>query len=77
MLRIYRYLVMASAVLLFLALVLIAWFNHQQATRDLVEMATKHNIAIDRVLSNTIWSHHKDYLSAARNMDADALRSRP
>jgi signal transduction histidine kinase len=76
MLRIYRYLVMASAVLLFLALVLIAWFYHQQATRDLVEMATRHNIAIDRVLSNTIWSHYEDYFSATENMDGDSLRSR-
>ena len=68
---------MASAVLLFLALVLIAWFYNQQATRNLVEMTTKHNIAVDRILSNAVWSRYKDYLSAAENMDGDTLRSRP
>ena len=51
MLRMYRYLAIASAVFLLLALVLIAWFYNQQATRDLVEMTTKHNIAVDRILS--------------------------
>lgn len=77
MLRIYRYLVMASAALLFLALMLIAWFYHYQATRDLVEMATRHNIAINRILSNTIWSHYEDFLSATGNIDGKTLRSRP
>ena len=77
MLKIYRYLALASAVLLFLALVLIAWFYNQQATRDLVEMTTKHNIAVDRILSNAIWSRHKTYLSASTNMDGDMLRSQP
>jgi signal transduction histidine kinase len=77
MLRIYRYLALASAVLLFLSLVLIAWFYNQQATRDLVGMAARHNIAIDRILSNTIWAHYQDHLAAAEHMHADALREHP
>jgi hypothetical protein len=77
MLRMYRYLAIASAVLLLQALVLIAWFYNQQATRDLVEMTTKQNIAVDRILSNTIWSRYEDYIAEAKNMDGDALRSRP
>ncbi|MHA1553048.1 MAG: ATP-binding protein [Alphaproteobacteria bacterium] len=77
MLRIYRYLALASAVLLFLSLVLIAWFYHHQATRDLVRMATGHSIAVDRILSNTIWSHYQDHLAAAEQMHADALRAHP
>ncbi len=77
MLKIYRYLAMASAVLLFLALVLIAWFYNHQATRDLVEIAARHNIAIDRILANTIWSQHRDHLAAAENMSGDTLRAHP
>jgi signal transduction histidine kinase len=77
MLKIYRYLATASAVLLFLALMLIVWFYNQQATRDLVDMAAKHSIAVDRMLSNTIWSHYQDHFAAAENMSRDALRSHP
>jgi signal transduction histidine kinase len=77
MLMIYRYLSMASAVLLFAALVLIAWFYNQQATRDLVEMTARHNVAIDRILSNTIWSHYQDHLAAAETMSGGALRAHP
>jgi signal transduction histidine kinase len=77
MLRLYRYLAIASAALLLLALVLIAWFYNHNATRDLVQMTTKHNIAVDRVLSNAIWSRYQDYLAAAENMDGDTLRARP
>lgn len=77
MLKLYRYLAMASAVILFMALVLIAWFYHQQATRDLIAMANKHIIAVDRMLSNTVWSAYKDYLSTANDLDGTALRSRP
>jgi signal transduction histidine kinase len=77
MLKIYRYLAMASAALLFVALVLIGWFYHQQATRDLVEMTTRHSIAVDRILSNTIWSHYRDHLAAAETMSGDTLRTHP
>jgi signal transduction histidine kinase len=75
MLRIYRYLALASAVLLFLALVLIAWFYNQQATRDLVGMASRHSVAIDKILSNTIWARYQDHLAAAEDMNRDTLRS--
>ena len=77
MLRTYQYLAKASAVLLSLALVLIAWFYNHQATGGLVAMTTRHNIAVDRILSNTIWSHYQDYLTAAETMTGDALRTHP
>ena len=77
MLMISRYLSMASAALLLVALVLIAWFYNQQATRGLVEMTTRHNIAVDRILSNTIWSHYRDHLAAAETMSGDTLRTHP
>jgi len=77
MLMIYRYLSMASAVLLLAALVLIAWFYNQQATRDLIEMTNRHHIAVDRILSNTIWSHYRDHLTAAETMSGGALRAHP
>lgn len=76
MLKIYRYLATASAVLLILAIMLVAWFYNQQATRDLVEMATKHSIAIDKILSRVIWSRYEDFLLSAQEMDTETLRSR-
>lgn len=76
MLKIYRYLATASAALLLLALVLVAWFYNQQATRDLVEMATRHSIAIDKILSRVIWSRYEGFLLSAGEMEADALRAR-
>ncbi|MHA1108116.1 MAG: sensor histidine kinase [Alphaproteobacteria bacterium] len=60
---------------MFLALVLIAWFYNQQATRDLVSMASRHSVAMDRVLSNTIWGRYHDHLAAAEHMDPNSLRS--
>jgi signal transduction histidine kinase len=77
MLKIYHYLSLASAVLLFVTLILITWFYNQQATRDLVDMAARHNIAVDRILSNTIWSHYRDHLTKAENMSGGALRAHP
>lgn len=77
MLRIYRYLASASAIVLFLALAMVAWFYHQQAVRDLTEMSAKHNIGIDRILLNTIWNRYGNYIAATRNLDADGLRARP
>jgi signal transduction histidine kinase len=74
---IYRYLALASAALLMLAMALIAWFYHHQAVRDLVSMAASHSIAIDRMLTNTVWPRHGAYLSSARDLDAEALRARP
>jgi signal transduction histidine kinase len=74
---IYRYLAMASAFLLIATMGLIAWFYHKESTRDLVDMTARHNVAIDRILSNTIWAQYDDYLLAAGDIDAETLRSRP
>ena len=68
---------LASAALLLVALVLIAWFYNQQATRSLVEMTTRHNIAVDRILSNIVWSHYWDHFAVAETMSADTLRTHP
>ncbi len=77
MLRINRYLALASAIVLLLALAMVAWFYHQQAVRDLTEMSAKHNIGIDRILLNTVWNRYGDYIAEARDLDGATLRARP
>ncbi len=77
MLRIYRYLALASAVVLLLALAMVAWFYHQHAVLNLVEISTKHNVGLNRVMLNTLWSKYGDYLISARDLDGPTLRARP
>lgn len=75
--NIYRYLATANALILLTAMGLITWVYNYQATRDLIYMAVERSIALDRILSNTIWARYDDYLSAASRMNAETLRSRP
>ncbi len=77
MLRIHRFLALASAIVLLLALAMVAWFYYQQAVRNLTEMSTKHNIGIDRILLNTVWDRYGSYIAEAGNLDSATLRARP
>ena len=77
MLKIYRYLAMASAILLLFSLALVAWFYQQQAVKDLIEMSAKHNVGIDRILLNTVWNRYGEYIAGAADLDGAALRARP
>lgn len=77
MLRIYRYLALASAIILFLTLAMVAWLYHQQTVRNLVEVSAKHNVGLNRIMLNTLWSSYGDYLISARELDGPALRARP
>ncbi|MFQ5773159.1 MAG: sensor histidine kinase [Kiloniellaceae bacterium] len=77
MFRIYRYLAIASAVVLMLAMVAVASFFNRYAVRDLIEMAESHNIGLAKTLSHAVWSRYGAYLSSVSELDPDALRTRP
>ncbi|HSF93810.1 MAG TPA: HAMP domain-containing sensor histidine kinase [Thermohalobaculum sp.] len=76
MLKIYRYLATASAILLLAAMVLVAWLYNRQATSDLVYMTERYNIAVDTILSNTISAKYEEFFATTATMDAVTLRSR-
>ncbi len=76
-LRVTRYLSSMSGLLLLVTMLLIAWFYNQQATRDLVDLAARHNVALNRFLTNTVWAQYGDYLADADHQDAEALRTAP
>ena len=57
-------------------MVLVALLYNREATKNLVEMVERQSVAIDTIVSNTIWTRYKTYFTEAAEMDAATLRAR-
>ena len=77
MFRLFSYFSLSSAIaMVMLTTVLVVGYQHH-ATTGLVTMTERQNVAMARVIANSIWPEYSTYLTTVPLSDGDALRSRP
>ncbi len=77
MFRLFSYFSLSSAIAIAVLTTILVAAYQRHATTTLVTTAEKQNVAMARVLANTIWPEYSHYLTTQTDTDADQLRARP
>ena len=75
MFRLLRYFSLTSLVSIAVVSALLAFFYRQIALSDLMETGERHNVALTRALSNSIWPQFGPFLTSTTELSDDALRA--
>jgi len=75
MLRIYRFFVVASAVVIMAVIAVLGAMNYRQTVGSIIQMAESQSVSMARALSDIMWSRFGDYVSTAPKRSVIDLRA--
>ncbi|MEN3297458.1 MAG: hypothetical protein V7642_6711 [Burkholderiales bacterium] len=77
MFRLLRYFSIASLITVALAAVGLGAIYRQLATRDLLELGERNNVALTQTFANSLWPQFRGFAASAAKIDAGSLQRHP